>query len=356
MDEAKEEPSTFNLYCQQFENTGLSCSITSICEIIAVVFIINSFYIFYQLYRFDKTIMTKTKQIVLFFLLTLIFFITSELTSSKLVASLEIFFQKISMQLCYGLFLGGLTKFLKDINHTQRDNWLHGTNSMIVCIIACGAVTVSCIIADFFFNTFVIDYCQNRFILLFSIFYNIFYIAFCLMGIVFCDNTLDQLTKIQTDSHIEFDFSIVYGIETNFLLDQLFYLKAVLVVNTQNALSRFIQGILKFMVNSYETNMYEESTVCHQFVGLADGDRLRFYNKSVQIFELIELIFYFFENLFELFQPIGLILLIFYETCKSQTHENKHWLYSEMLSDSEEGFQTKNLRFGEEVSQHLKEK
>ena len=145
----------------------------------------------------------------------------------------------------------------------------------------------------------------------------------------------------------EFDFTSLHGIDMNFLLNQLFYLKSVVLIDTINTLCGTVTYVLKFMINSYESD-----TVCHLFVDITEGTRLRFYNRDVFWFEFCELMIYLFQNLCDFYLPMGIVLLIFYQTCKyNNSVYEKEVATSDKYSEEFNSVIDKNLIFKEEIDQ-----
>lgn len=141
----------------------------------------------------------------------------------------------------------------------------------------------------------------------------------------------------------EFDFTSLHGIDMNFLLNQLFYLKAVVLIDTINNLCGTVTYILKFMINSYEND-----NVCHLFVNMTEGTRLRFYNKNVFWFEFCELIIHLFQDVFDFYLPMAIVFLIFYQTCRYNKVNEQEVESSDKYSDDYNFVYDKNLIFKEE--------
>lgn len=131
----------------------------------------------------------------------------------------------------------------------------------------------------------------------------------------------------------------------NFLLNQLFYLKSVVIIDTINSLCGTVTYVLKYMINSYE-----DTNKCHLFVDVTEGHRLQFYNKDVFWYEFCELIIYFFQNMCDLFLPMGIVLLIFYQTCKyNHSQVEKEKTNSDKFSEEYSFVYDRNLIFKEEI-------
>lgn len=254
--------------------------------------------------------------------------------------------------MCYALFFLSLTKTMKE-NANHDDPNRKPIEIMNKCILGLGLISVICLVVDQLQRILNRNYCQSSYILVFTIAYSIISIAFCLIGMLYCDSILDQLRQAMTEGNLEFDYTLFHGIDQNFLLDQLFYLKSVVIVDTINSLCNSVTHILKYMINSYERT---NETGCHLFVAQADGDRQRFYNQGVFYFELSELIFYAFEMIFEMFLPMGIVQLIFYETCKYQNHESQIFSSNKLTDSFDVYYPTKNLRYGDQHSSSQKER